>query len=85
MCILHLVEAVYDVTLGFKKGEPSLLGVMNGEPCDVDILARYAQDRYFLLHMCLWSFQELQFLKLSLPICIKQTLFLRAVLITWKL
>ena len=39
-----LVEAVYDVTLGFKKGEPSILGVMNADPCEIDILVRYTQD-----------------------------------------
>ena len=45
MYILYcLVEAVYDITLGFKKGEPSILGVMNADPCEIDILVRYTQN-----------------------------------------
>ena len=35
-----LVDIVYDVTLGFKKGEPSILGVLNADPCEIDVLAR---------------------------------------------
>ena len=46
MYILYcLVEAVYDITLGFKKGKPSILGVMNADPCEIDILVRYTQFR----------------------------------------
>lgn len=44
--IFCLVKAVYDITFGFKKGEPSILGVMNADPCEIDVLARYGQDRY---------------------------------------
>ena len=35
-----VVDVVYDVTLGFKKGEPSLLGVLNAESCEIDVLVR---------------------------------------------
>ena len=35
-----LVDVVYDVTLGFKKGEPSILGVMNADPCEIDLFVR---------------------------------------------
>ena len=35
-----LVDVVYDVTLGFKKGEPSILGVLNADPCEIDVLVR---------------------------------------------
>ena len=38
--LYHVVGAVYDVTFGFKEGEPSILGVMNAEPCQVDMLIR---------------------------------------------
>ncbi|XP_065889508.1 1-acyl-sn-glycerol-3-phosphate acyltransferase gamma-like [Dysidea avara] len=37
---MDYVGAVYDVTFGFKEGEPSILGVMNAEPCQVDMLIR---------------------------------------------
>ena len=35
-----VVDVVYDVTLGFKKGEPSILGVLNADSCEIDVLIR---------------------------------------------
>ena len=42
------VGAVYDITFGFKEGEPSILGVMNAEPCQVDMLIRYIVYRLWV-------------------------------------
>lgn len=44
---MHYIDVVYDVTLGFKKGEPSILGVLNADPCEIDVLARRIEIKDF--------------------------------------
>ena len=42
------VPAVYDLTFGFREGQPTLSGIINAEPCAIDILVRCA----WVLRVC---------------------------------
>jgi len=34
------IPAIYDITICYRDGEPSIMGVVNAEPCSVDVLVR---------------------------------------------
>lgn len=34
------VPAVYDITICYREGEPTIMGVVNAEPCKADIFVR---------------------------------------------
>ena len=36
----YAVPAVYDITICYREGEPTIMGVVNAEPCKADIYVR---------------------------------------------
>lgn len=39
-CLTSAVPAVYDITICYREGIPTIMGVVNAEPCKADIFVR---------------------------------------------